>query len=158
MLQPLLSRHLLPLASALSLALLFALACGGDSERPIATPFTPVPNPSTPASESSDLSSAEGEAVLNSAALSDSDLPGGWAIRDHLNLHPTPFGFQPEILDLLRKLSYEAALFIEFSQSLGTEDPQFIEQSLFLYPDEAAAGEAYEVATAESALPFFFGG
>lgn len=96
--------------------------------------------------------------MLNSAVLSESDLPGVWAVQDHLDLHPTPFGFQPEILGLLRQLSYEAALFIEFSQSLGTEDPQFIEQSLFLYPDEAAAGKAYEVATAESALPFFFGG
>lgn len=96
--------------------------------------------------------------MLNSAALSESDLPGGWAVLDHLDLHPTPFGFQPEILDLLRQLSYEAALFIEYSQSLGTEDSQFIEQSLFLYPDEAAARKAYEVATAESALPFFFGG
>lgn len=96
--------------------------------------------------------------MLNSAAVSVSDLPSGWAIRDHLDLHPTPFGFQPEILSLLRQLSYESALFMEFSQSLGMEGTQFIEQSLFLYSDEAAAGEGYEVATAENALPFFFGG
>lgn len=96
--------------------------------------------------------------MLTASALSDEDLPVGWALQDQLALHPTPFGYQPTIVNLLRQLDYDAARFARFTQSSATNATRFIEESLLLYASEAAAREGYQAATAESALPLFFGG
>lgn len=130
----------------LSLIVLFALACGDDSEQP-ASPAAPTP-----------LGRDEGEAVLTTTALSDADLPAGWTLQDELALHPTPFGYQPTIVNLLRELDYDAAHFVRFTQRSATGAILFVEESLLLYDSDAAAREGYEVATAESAVPLFFGG
>ena len=141
MLRQLASRPILLLA--ISPLLPLALACGGGAER------TPTP---------AALSPPEEEAVLTSASLNGGDLPAGWAVADQLVMQPNPYGFQPEIVNLLRQLNYEAALFTRLTQAPGSEQTSFVEESLFLYPSESAAGEGYRAAVAEGAVPFFFGG
>jgi hypothetical protein len=151
----------LPPAIAIAAALLLVAACGGngDSDEPSPTPTAP-PADGTPAAggDGPALTPSEGETILTGAALTEDDLPAGWEFRDELDLVPTPFGFQPEILSLTRGLAFDSAYFSEFTPPLGMPGTQLIEQSLFLYGDEAAAGEAYDTATAETALPAFFGG
>ena len=140
MLRQLASKPLLLLA--VSFLLPQALACGGGGQTP--TPAT--------------LTAPEEEAVLTSATLSAGDLPAGWAVTDQLVLQPNRFGFQPAIVDLLRRLNYETALFNRLSRASGSEQTSFIEESLFLYPNEDAAGKGFRAAVAEDAAPFFFGG
>ena len=96
--------------------------------------------------------------MLTSAALNSADLPAGWTVTDRLVLQPNPYGFQPAIVNLLRQLDYKEALFTEFTQPSAAKQTSFIEESLFLYPTEGAAGKGYRAAVGEGAAPFFFGG